>query len=245
MTADTAGVAIVTGSSGGIGREICRAFLNRGYRTVGLDIEESTPGTDLGHYFSRAVDLSDPQRVQHALDGIALAPHNVLVNCAGIREICNLEDLTLDLWQRVMTVNVTAPFLLSKEFFRRLTMDGKTGNIVNIASVSGLLGEPKRTAYVSSKHALIGLTKQLAIEFGRAGIRVNAVSPGIVRTPLTEAYYSDAETMRKIKSGQFLSMDGHPADVASAVMFLAESSSRFITGATLCVDGGWTIGKQL
>ncbi|WP_233420892.1 SDR family NAD(P)-dependent oxidoreductase [Xenorhabdus nematophila] len=117
--------------------------------------------------------------------------------------------------------------------------------MINIASVSGILGEPNRTAYVASKHAVIGLTKQLALEYGKYNIRVNAIAPGVIRTPLTERYYHDESQLEKIRKGQFLPSLGMPEDIAQAASFLASEGARFITGSTLILDGGWTIGKDL
>lgn len=117
--------------------------------------------------------------------------------------------------------------------------------MVNLASVSGLMGEPDRTAYVSSKHAVIGLTKQLALEYGKHGIRVNAIAPGVIRTPLTESYYHDDSQLEKIKRGQFLPVLGETGDVAEAALYLTAPENRFVTGSTLVIDGGWTLGKDL
>lgn len=107
------------------------------------------------------------------------------------------------------------------------------------------MGEPDRTAYVSSKHAVIGLTKQLALEYGKHHIRVNAIAPGVIRTPLTEPYYDNPAQMEKIQRGQFLPVLGETQDVAKAAMYLTSSDARFVTGSTLVIDGGWTIGKDL
>lgn len=168
-----------------------------------------------------------------------------LVNSAGLREICSIDGLTLSLWEEIFAVNVTATFVASQAFCNRVIRYGRAASVVNIASVSGLLGEPQRTAYVSSKHAVLGLTKQLAIEYGNANIRVNAVAPGVIRTQLTEAYFHDPSQLRRIDTGQFIQQYGTPDDVAHAVGFLLSNQSRFMTGSTLVIDGGWCAGKSL
>ncbi|WP_235668596.1 SDR family NAD(P)-dependent oxidoreductase [Pseudomonas savastanoi] len=144
-----------------------------------------------------------------------------------------------------MSLNVTSVFYISKLVEAKVRAAGASLNIVNIASVSGTLGEPNRTAYVTSKHALIGLTKQLAIEYGRFGVRVNAISPGVIRTPLTEHYFTDHEQMSKIMGGQFLEKTGTTEDVANAVLYLASNQASFITGSNFVVDGGWSAGKLI
>jgi len=170
---------------------------------------------------------------------------NVLINCAGIREILSIEELTLSIWDEVFKTNVTAPFVASKAFCSALINHGLSGSIINIASTSGVLGEPHRTAYVASKHAVIGLTKQLAIEYGEFDIRVNAIAPGIIRTPMTEHYFNTEKQRQAVEQGQFIKHTGLPMDVAGAAMYLASNKARFLTGTTIVMDGGWTAGKRL
>jgi len=234
---------IITGSNGGIGRKLTEHYLSEDKRVIGIDIDNqlSHPG-----YRFIAADLNDPTALQ-SMDFDAFDPgeYSVLINAAGIREITPLLELSLEKWQEVMQINLTAPFVLSQKFCRALLTRGRQGSIVNIASVSGMLGEPARTAYVSSKHGLLGLTKQFAVEFGRSGIRCNAISPAITRTPMTEHYFSDEATMQKINSGLYSTCTGQPADIAAVVRLLAAQESTFINGANFVVDGGWTCGKDL
>ncbi|MGE9551767.1 SDR family NAD(P)-dependent oxidoreductase [Erwinia amylovora] len=234
---------IITGSNGGIGRELVDYYLGCQKRVIGIDTDNRLEHPD---YRFIAVDLNDPAALQ-SMDFNAFDPgdYSVLINAAGIREITPLLELSLETWLEVMQVNLTAPFVLSQKFCRTLLASGKQGSIVNIASVSGMLGEPARTAYVSSKHGLLGLTKQFAVEFGRSGIRCNAISPAITRTPMTEHYFSDEATLQKINSGLYSTRTGQPADIASVVRLLAAQDSVFINGANFVVDGGWTCGKDL
>lgn len=239
-------VAIVTGSGGGIGWEISSRLIRDGFSVFGIDSHEESDDMEVPGYTHTALNLTELSEAADIIHQLPLGTErNVLVNCAGIREICSISELSLALWSEVITVNVTAPFVLSREFGLRLRANKRPGSIINIASVAGLLGEPQRTAYVTSKHAIIGLTKELAIEFGMEGITANSVAPGVIRTPLTEQYYSDEHVLGKIRGGQFVPRDGSPSDVASAVSFLVSPEASFINGATLCVDGGWTAGKQL
>ncbi len=121
---------------------------------------------------------------------------------------------------------------------------GAGGAIVNIASTSGLLASENRAAYVASKHGVVGLTKQLALDLGPLGIRVNAVAPGVVRTPMTEAYFEDPVAVEKLNSVYPLGRPAEPEEVAEAVVFLASDAARYVTGAILPVDGGYTAGRR-
>jgi NAD(P)-dependent dehydrogenase (short-subunit alcohol dehydrogenase family) len=165
---------------------------------------------------------------------------DVLVNNAGIACISPAEQTPVALWRQVLEVNLTGPFLLCQTFGRRMLAQG-AGSIVNIASVAGLLGICDRSAYNTSKHGLIGLTRTLAVEWGGRGVRVNAVCPGWVKTPMDDASqgegaYGDADITDHVPLGRFAA----PDDVAQAVAFLADPSrSGFVNGTALSVDGGW------
>ncbi len=238
--------AFITGAAGGIGQAIAAHFIGQGYFVIGIDVcaqGEPFSAQDYRHHQTNIIEFDD---LAALFDQDSFSSEdNVLVNCAGMREICPIDALSLALWDEIFAVNVTATFVASKAFSQQLIGNSWPGSIVNIASVSGLLGEPNRTAYVASKHAVIGLTKQLAIEYGKSGIRVNAIAPGVIRTPLTEQYYHDENQMKKIDSGQFINHRGMPSDVASAAFFLASHQAKFMTGSTLVMDGGWTAGKNL
>ncbi|MBD2786224.1 SDR family oxidoreductase [Xenorhabdus sp. DI] len=239
------GKIIVTGSSSGIGKSIVKKFLDDGYNVDGIDLSDNGPFFHQ-NYKHHQLDITEFNQLKCLIDNIEYdTENNVLVNCAGTREICSIDELTLPLWERIFSINVTACFLSSKSFCQNIIRRKLNGCVINIASVSGILGEPNRTAYVSSKHALLGLTKQLALEYGIYSIRVNAIAPGVIRTPLTESYYHDKLQLEKIHKGQFLPSLGMPEDVAQATYFLASKDASFITGSTLVVDGGWTIGKDL
>lgn len=119
------------------------------------------------------------------------------------------------------------------------------GSVVTLSSVSGVLGEPNRNAYVASKHAAIGLTKCLAIDFAEKQIRVNSVAPGVIRTPLTEDYYSNPALLSKINKNYILNRTGDASDVSDVVSFLLSKKASFITGTTMFVDGGWSSFKDI
>jgi NAD(P)-dependent dehydrogenase (short-subunit alcohol dehydrogenase family) len=239
-------VAFITGASGGIGRSVVERFMQADYFIYGIDMSTPKDKYSDQKYKHHLINITDFASLVNIFENeMFSSSENVLVNCAGIREICSIKELSLELWEKIFAVNVTATFVAAKHFCQKLVESNLNGSVVNIASVSGLLGEPNRTAYVSSKHAVIGLTKQLSIEYGNAGVRVNTIAPGVIRTPLTEEYYEDPTQMEKIVAGQFIKNQGMPSDVAEASFFLASDQAKFITGSTLVVDGGWTAGKNL
>lgn len=246
MNAQEVNVAIVTGACSGIGKSTSLRLMAEGWKVYGLDLKADSDLLKNEEFFYVQVDLTDFKSIRCVIEGIGFSQgDNLLVNCAGIREICSIDDLSIEMWTKVFNLNVTSVFYISKLVEAKVRLTGARLSIVNIASVSGLLGEPNRTAYVASKHALLGLTKQLAIEYGRFGVRVNAISPGVIRTPLTEHYFHDEEQLSKIKAGQFLDRTGTTDDVASAVLYLASSQASFITGSNFVIDGGWSAGKLI
>lgn len=238
-------VAIITGSSGSIGNAITKEFITQGYNVYGIDRHPPDHLEQL-NYTHLDIDLSDIHHITQKLDStLSLGEHNILINCAGIREIIPLRELNLSTWINVLNVNLTAAFLCSQHIAENAITQTATLNIVNICSVSGELGEPNRTAYVSSKHALLGLTKQLSIEYGKYGFRCNAISPGVTRTQMTEHYFRNHEQLEKIKSGLYLNKIGTPGDIAKMAMYLDSDYAAFITGSNFTIDGGWTAGKNI
>ncbi len=166
---------------------------------------------------------------------------DVLVNNAGISFISPAECTSGADFRRVIEVNLVAPFLLARAFGSRMLAAGR-GCVVNVASIAGLVGVADRAAYNASKHGLVGLTRTLAAEWGGRGVRVNAVCPGWVKTPMDDSaqasgIYTDDDITGRIPMARFAT----PDDIARAIAFLADGSqSGFINGHTLVVDGGWT-----
>ena len=250
--------ALVTGAASGIGEQVAHALAGEGAVVAVADrdakgaervAEAIRKAGGQAHPF--ALDVTDAKSVSAFTDaaGKRLGRLDVLVNSAGVREIVPVLELSLEEWNRVMGVNITGTFLCSQAFARAvIAQGGKKGGkaaIVNLASTLGVVAAPNRAAYTASKHAVVGLTKEMAMELGDKGIRVNAVGPGVIRTPLTERYFQDADYAQRIKGLHALARWGEAEEVAKAILFLASDDAAFCTGTTLMVDGGWTAGKVL
>jgi len=244
---DTKPVAIITGAAQGIGLRTAEVLAEEGYALVLNDLK--SPDELASDLRSRGVsvlavagDVSlerDVGRI-HGQVIEAYGRADVLVNNAGISSIVPALDLDAAEWRRVMDVNLLGPFLMCRAFGRDMVAKGR-GSLVNIASVAGLLCIAERSAYNASKHGLIGLTRTLAAEWGGRGVRVNAVCPGWVKTPMDDSatsagHYVDADIEGRVPMGRFATTD----DIAQAILFLADPArSGFINGHTLSVDGGW------
>jgi NAD(P)-dependent dehydrogenase (short-subunit alcohol dehydrogenase family) len=252
MTRQLAGrVAVITGAGAGIGLAIAQLFGHEGARIALLDnkperIEAATAqlhaaGIDL---ISSCTDVSDASAIATTIDDIAerWGKVDVLVNNAGIAEFADIETSSLAAWERIMAVNVTGTFLCSRAVIPLMKAQGG-GVIINMASVAGLVGFPTMPAYCASKAAVIGLTRQLAVDYTRFGIRVNRLCPcRIAGTELDhwikaqDSVEATHAKMAKYPIGRF----GTPEEVAQAALFLASEAAGFIVGATFCIDGGLT-----
>lgn len=234
--------AIVTGTSSGIGAAIATAFLEAGATVLGVD--RSDASIEHAAYSHRALDLTADNAATVILSDCEnrFGPPDILVNNAGIGAARSILETSDADFERYLAVNLKAPFALCREVIR--SMQGRGGAIVNIASVFGMIGAAESAAYVPTKAGIIGLTRCLATEFGRDGIRVNAVAPGTIETPLT------ADRIAKDTWFGRMNFDttpagrlGKPTEIADAVLFLASDHASFITGVTLPVDGGWSMAK--
>ncbi|HTW81617.1 MAG TPA: SDR family oxidoreductase [Terracidiphilus sp.] len=246
MTA-SARVAVVTGGAQGIGRRTAELLAERGYRVAIIDLNPAVSTIAAiesagGEVFGFAGDITSEAVVEEFKSRVfaRYGRVDVLVNNAGISFISPAEEISAADYRRVLEVNLVAPFLLAKAF-GTVMLEARSGSIVNVASVAGLLGVADRAAYNASKHGLVGLTRTLAAEWGGRGVRVNAVCPGWVKTEMdaadqTGGSYTDSDITGRVPMARFAS----PDDIAHAIAFLAdEKESAFINGHTLSVDGGW------
>jgi NAD(P)-dependent dehydrogenase (short-subunit alcohol dehydrogenase family) len=170
---------------------------------------------------------------------------NILVNNAGIGHVGTIEGTTVSDLDRLYAVNVRGVFNVTKAFIGGM-LTNRSGAIVNIASIGGILAIPDRLAYCTTKFAVVGFTKSLAIDLATKGVRVNCVCPGRVETPFVKARlreYPDPEAAyRQMASSQRLGRMGTPEEIAAAVLYLASDEAAFVTGSALIIDGGWSAG---
>lgn len=236
-------VAVVTGGARGIGLAIARWFLARGQRVALLDIDGETldravaqlgePGRVLGLH----CDVSDPAQVDAAARSVMqrFGRVDALVNNAGVAVFKPVLETSFEEWRHVMATNLDGPYLCTHAFAPRM---GQGGAIVNIASISGLRASTLRVAYGTSKAALLHLTKQLAVELGTQGIRVNAVCPGPVETEMAKQVHTPAiraDYHDVIPQNRY----GTPEEIANAVGFLCSEEASYVNGQFLAVDGGF------
>ncbi|MEC5408485.1 SDR family NAD(P)-dependent oxidoreductase [Paraburkholderia sp. MPAMCS5] len=240
-------VAVVTGGAMGIGADSAEQLARRGYRVVLADInkdaaEETAAALrreDLS-VSAAQMDVSSPESIAAAFETIAQTHErcDVLVNCAGIATLVPFIDYPLDTFLKTMQVNVTGT-LLCAQHAARLMIRNRWGRIVNIASVAGMRAVGKgRTAYGTSKGAVIALTRQMAVELCDYGITANAVAPGPVDTPMTRALHSEQfreEYSRAIPMKRY----GKTSEIAAAVCYLASEEAAYTSGVVLPVDGGF------
>jgi NAD(P)-dependent dehydrogenase (short-subunit alcohol dehydrogenase family) len=240
------GNALITGANGGIGRALCSAFRDAGWDVISSDREAATVASadvyvplDLVRLCRDAAYRKDSVAfVRTILDRNGL---RVLVNNAALQVVAPVEGLSSEDWHATMDVNVIAPFLLTQAFLPEIEKAG--GSVINIASVHAQLTKPGFSPYATSKSALVGLTRALAVELG-ARVRVNAISPAAISTPMLEAGFSgDSEGLTRLAAYHPSGCIGTPEDVAGAALYLAEAQGKFLNGATISLDGG--IGNRL
>ena len=232
-------VALVTGAASGIGEATTARFREEGAVVVTLDLQG-----DVDH----AVDVRDEGAVEAAVGAVLARAGrlDVVVNAAGVAGGGPVHLLPVEEWDRVVDVNLKGTFLVAKH--AAVAMVGqRSGSIVNIASIEGLEGTEGGSAYNASKGGVVLLTKNMAIDYGRVGVRVNCICPGFIETPMMAAVmenegmkvYRD-RWLEEHKLGRF----GRPSEIAAAALFLASDDASFVTGHALVVDGGFTAGMR-
>lgn len=246
----TGKTAIVTGAGSGLGRAVAQRLASEGAVVACLDLSaaagESTAGAIVeggGRAGAFACDVADPASARAAVDAAAaeLGVPSVLVNCAGIGGFANSHELPPEQWMRIIAVNLTGTFLMCQAALQHMLVSG--GSIVNVASTAGLMGQPYSAAYCASKGGVVQLTRALADEYVGRGVRVNAVSPGGIATPMLSQFHSlpaDAEPARLAKLRTPLGMS-EPAEVAALIAFIASDEGRYMTGSIVAIDGGLTV----
>lgn len=242
-------VAIITGAASGIGKATAIAFAQRGAKVVVSDVnngEETVAAikADGGDAIFIKCDVSKVDQVKNLMEQTVkhYGKLDYAFNNAGIEgDPADTAACTAENWQRVIDINLTGTWLCMKYEIPEMLRQGK-GVIVNCASIAGLVGFPNSPAYVASKHGVIGLTKTAALENARKGIRVNAICPGVIKTPMVDRYtQGSAEAEAQFAESAPIGRLGAPEEIAEAVVWFCSEGASFTTGQALAVDGGWVV----
>lgn len=241
-------IAVVTGAGSGLGRATAGRLAGDGITVACLDVRGDAAaetaqkiGTDGGRAWAVTCDISDEASVRAAIHGVLdqVGTIDVLVNAAGIASVSHMLDISLAEWRRILDVNLTGTFLMARAAMPALLKS--KGCMVNVASIAALRGWRYMAAYSASKGGVVALTRTLAVEFGRRGVRVNCVCPGSIATPL-------AATLTPVENADPVLMNRGPAlleprmaqpeEIAGTIAYLVTDEARFITGSVVTIDGG-------
>ena len=244
-------IALVTGAGSGIGEAIAMLFAARGATVWVADRNAESGNATVaaireagGRAEFAELDVSDPAAVESLV--LRLPSVDVLVNNAGVGHVGGLLETAADDLDRLHAVNVRGPFNLCRSFVPGMLGRGR-GSVINLASIAGVIAVRDRLAYTVTKHAVVGLTKSLALDYSHAGVRFNAICPGRVETPFVKARiaeYPDPEkAYREMSSTQLTGRMARPEEIAATALYLAADESAMVTGSTLLIDGGWSTGK--
>ena len=244
-------VALVTGGGRGIGKACAMSFAQQGARVVVADIDEEN-GRSVVEQIKKAggdtifltVDVSDPETVEKMVrDSVeAFGQLDIAINNAGISGAqSETGEYKIEDWLKVIDINLNGVFYCMRYEITQMVKQG-AGAIVNLSSILGTRALEKSAAYTTAKHGVVGLTKTAAIEYGKRGIRVNAVAPGFIQTPMVAAGSLEEEALEGIKAQHALGRLGKPEEVAALITFLCSDDASFMTGGYYPVDGGYLAG---
>ncbi len=244
-------VAIVTGASRGIGEAIAKCLASHGAKVVlasrkidGLTRVAEEINARGGEAIPLACHTGQPEQVEKLVaDTVArFGKVDILVNNAATNpHFGPMLSIDWPAWDKTFEVNVKGYFAATRAVSRHLIDRGAPGSIVNVASVVGFIGSPMQGVYAMTKAAVISMTKTLAMELGSAGIRVNAIAPGLIDTKFAAALTQNEEILNMVLQRTALKRVGQPDDIAGAALYLSSDASQYLTGHTLVVDGGWTV----
>jgi NAD(P)-dependent dehydrogenase (short-subunit alcohol dehydrogenase family) len=243
-------VVLVTGAGSGIGAATVRRLVEEGAKIAAADIRKEDvdkladefAGSERVHAYG--VDVSNREQTQaFVADALArFGKLDGLVNSAGIRGVGTILDTDPEVWEKVLAVNLRGAFNMCQAFARAVTQAKTPAAIVNVSSSAGIRGVPNRLPYAASKFGVVGITQTMALELGSMGVRVNAVVPGMIRTPMTASMFADPENAKRIRASHPLGREGQPEEIASVIAFLLSDDASFITGVALPIDGGKSVG---
>ncbi len=242
--------AFVTGGTGGIGSAICERFMREGAEVVAADLEERGSKATFCEF-----DVTDEEGVEAAFSTLAGKWNNldILVNAAGIEIEKTIEDTTLDEWNRIFAINVTGTFLTSKHALPLLRKSAGA-SVINFGSYDGFIADPGLAAYCATKGAVHALTRAMACDHGPEGIRVNAICPGYVDTPMLQSFFegegsggqggSIESLQQAVRDVHPMRTYGKPEDIANLVNWLASDEARYASGQLWVIDGGLSAQVQ-
>ncbi len=239
--------AFVTGGTGGIGSAICARFAREGAQVIAADL--SQPGELPGQVEFAAYDVTDETICQNTFATLAerWGKLDILVNAAGIEIEKTIEDTTLEEWNRIFAINVTGMFLTSK-YALPLLRKSDGASVINFGSYDGYIADPGLAAYCATKGAVHALTRAMACDHGPEGIRVNAICPGYVDTPMLQSFFGesgDIESLKKaVRDVHPIRTYGTPEDIANLVNWLASDEARYASGQLWVIDGGLSAQVQ-
>jgi meso-butanediol dehydrogenase / (S,S)-butanediol dehydrogenase / diacetyl reductase len=243
-------VILVTGAGSGIGAATVRRLFEEGATILAADIRKDdidkvvAEFAGSGRVHGAVVDVSNRGETQaFVADALRrFGKLDGLVNSAGIRGVGNILDTDPEVWEKVLAVNLRGAFNMCQAFARAMTEAKTPAAIVNLSSSAGIRGVPNRLPYAASKYGVIGITQTMALELGPYNIRVNAVVPGMIRTPMTASMFVDPENAKRIRAAHPLGREGQPEEIASVIAFLLSDDASFVTGVALPIDGGKSAG---
>jgi NAD(P)-dependent dehydrogenase (short-subunit alcohol dehydrogenase family) len=248
-------VAFITGAASGIGAACAARFAEEGAIVAGVDLQKPVDdgwsrvqSKSPRSSFQEGLDVRNESAVAAAVEGAVarFGRIDVLVNAAGVGGGGNTHELSESEWDRVVDINLKGSFLVAKHVLKQMVKQA-SGSIIHLASVEGLEGMSNSLPYNASKGGVVLMTKNMAIDYGSQGIRVNCLCPGLIETPLT-AMLKVPELkfiQDQMKSWHLLDRLGKPEEVAACALFLASDDASFVTGHSLVVDGGWTAGRRV
>ena len=249
-------VALVTGGAGGIGRATCQAFIDEGYRVSLTDVDEegaATAAAEIDPSGDVAIGLKGDVSSTESVDSMVaetlerLGRLDALVNVAGVVGPGPSEELSDTEWDRLISIHLGGAFRCSRAAFPALAESG-AGSIVSISSIAGRTGFSNRVSYCAAKAGIEGLTRALAVEWAKRGVRVNAVAPGHVRTPMLDYSLKIGSVTEEIVQARTdripMGRYAQPEEIAAAVLFLSSPAASYITGEVLCVDGAITVNAD-
>lgn len=247
-------VALVTGAASGIGLATARRLAEEGADVVGFDVQRPTDDAwgRIEECSRRSLlllgDVSDDDSIRECIGALCDrfdGRIDVLVNAAGISEVYPAHDIPADSWDRVMSVNLEGTYRMTRRVARVMLAQG-SGSIVHVGSIEGMEGFSSQLAYGVSKAGVIQMTKNMAVEFASAGIRVNCVCPGVTKTAMTAVLADEAARRLRdqLLAATLLGRFAEPEEIAAAILFLASNEASFVTGHALVVDGGFVAGRR-